>query len=200
MNKVLFNIRNAILVYKFWSGYKKDKIEYPEIQAHLEKKYGAPEFIDHFEYLDHWKVTGINDWGSSRPGNQPVPDQTWDERYREVDIFEKFMERKSQKKYSMTFHGGIKGSREMMILSYPMFITDEEKLTFTCELQRQMVNIFVNGIHMFTAQEPDFDGEYYVVFDDAPTTHKGKVKAEDIIGFLPRKFEIFDFRVYRMRE
>jgi hypothetical protein len=276
MNKVLFSISNAILAYKFWSGYKKDNIRHPAILDYLDKKYGTPEFIDHFDNLDQWSITDITNWGSSRPGNlctfvkenvairknsgsgsllitttpEPATGKGWigeditrpfssglatskfrvkpgqvisatvntaqsyagswfsfwlaktdvpgDERYREVDIFEKFMERKSQKQYSITVHGGSKGSREMMIFSYPMFFTDEENLTFTCELHRHMVKIFVNGIHMFIANEPDFDGEYHVIFNDAPTTHKGKVKAEEIAGILPRQFEIMDFRVFRM--
>jgi hypothetical protein len=121
-----------------------------------------------------------------------------DKRYREIDIFEKFMVRKSQKEYSISIHGGTHNSREMMISSYHMFYVDEEKLTFTCELHRHMVKIFVNGIHIFIAEEPDFDGEFYVVFDDAPSNHKGKVKTEELYDFLPRQFEILDFRVYRM--
>jgi len=277
MNKFLFKTRNAILAYKFWSGYKKDKIDYPAILTHLDKKYGKPEFIDRFENLDHWKVTDISNWGSSRPDNlctyvkenvairknsgynsliisttpDPATGKGWegedvtrsissglvtsnflikpgqvvsatvntaqsypgswfafwlfkkdvpgDKRYREVDIFEKFMERKSQKHYSMTIHGGSQGSREMMIFTYHMFFVDEEKLTFTCELHKKMIKIFVNGIHMFIANEPDFDGEYYVIFDDAPTTYDGKVKVADITGCLPRQLEILDFRIYRMK-
>jgi hypothetical protein len=276
MNKVLFNIRNGILAYKFWSGYKKNKIEYPAIQAYMDKKYGAPEFVDHFENLDHWNVLDKTNWGSSRPGNlctfvkenvsirknagsgslvitttpDPATGKGWEgeeiprpfssglvtsqflvkpgqvvtatvnttqsypgswfsfwlhkkdvpgeDRYREADIFEKFMERKNQKQYTISVHGVIKGSREMMSFSYPMFFVNEENLTFTCELQRNLLKIYVNGICMFITQEPDFDGEYYVVFDDAPTTHDGKVKTEDITAVMPREFEIIDFRVYKM--
>jgi hypothetical protein len=276
MNKIQFKIKNSLLAYKFWQGYKKNKIEYPAILAHMDKTYGKPVFVESFNNLDNWKATDKTEWGSAVPGNQctfvkenvsvrqnkgynslvisstpekatgrswqgeeitrPIssglvtgkilvrPGQvvsatvntgqsypgSWfsfwlvkkhvpgDERYREIDIFEKFMERKHQKKYTISIHGGLEVSHEMMNFGYPMFFTDEERLTFTCELYQHKVKIFVNGIHMFLAEEPDFIGDYYVIFDDAPSNHDGKVKTEDIIKILPKTYEIIDFRIYEM--
>ena len=276
MNKVRFKIRNYILSYRFTRDYKKEKVEYPAIIEHLDKKYGKPKFVEDFRNLENWKVTLWNEWGSARPDNlctfvkenvsilekngnhsmiirttpeaaigigwngeevsKPLssgqvtsrflfsPGQvisatvntsnsypgSWfsfwlfkkdapgDERYREVDIFEKFMERKHQKQYSMCVHGGNKNDREMMAFEYPLFLVNEDKLTFTCELYDHKVRIFVNGIHMFLAEEPDFEGEYYVIFGDGPTTHDGKVKMEEILKVLPRSFEILDIRVYQL--
>lgn len=126
-------------------------------------------------------------------------DVAGDNRYREIDIFEKFMKRKRQKKYSVSIHGGSKDSREMMIYSYRMFFVNEKKITFTCELHQHSIKIFVNGIQIFLSKEPDFDGEYYVMFNDGPSTHKGKVKEADIIKSLPKSFEIIDFRIYDLK-
>jgi hypothetical protein len=123
-------------------------------------------------------------------------DASGDERYREIDIFEKFMERKDQKKYSVSIHGGSKNSREMMSFSYPMFFVDEEKVTFTCELYQHSAKVFVNGILICIAEEPDFDGEYYIMFNDGPSTHDGKVTEAEIFKNLPKTFEIIDFRIY----
>lgn len=125
-------------------------------------------------------------------------EEAGDERYREVDIFEKFMEKKNQKKYTITVHGGTPDKREMMNFRYPMSHVDESKITFTCELYADKVRVFVNGLMLFTADEPDFDGEYYVVFDDAPTTHGDKVTRDEILKALPRSLEIHDFRVYKV--
>ena len=121
-----------------------------------------------------------------------------DTRYREIDIFEKMMERKNQKEYTVTIHGGVQGARELMNFPYPMFFVAEEKLTFTCEIYRREVKIYVNGIYMFLAEEPDFDGEYYVMFSDAPKSRNGKISAEDIIKDLPKTLEIIDFRVFNL--
>jgi hypothetical protein len=121
-----------------------------------------------------------------------------DERYREVDIFEKFMEKDFQKKYTMTVHGGTGEKREMMNFQYPLFYVNEDKMTFTCEFYQHKIRVFINGILIFLAEEPDFDGEYQVIFDDAPTTHGGKVRKEDIFSVLPRSLEVVDFRVYKM--
>ena len=121
-----------------------------------------------------------------------------DERYREVDIFEKFMERKNQKQYSMSVHGGTKNSRELLAFSFPLFFVDEDKITFTCELSDHKVRIFVNGVQLFLAEEPDFNGEYFVIFGDGPTTHEGKVTLEEIMKVLPRSIEVLDFRVHSL--
>jgi hypothetical protein len=277
MNKVRFKIRNYILLYRFTRDYKKEKVEYPAIIDHLEKKYGKPLFVEDFKSLDNWKATVWNEWGSARPDNLSVhvgenvtiksemgknsmvihttpedatgkdwngkevkrptssgnvtsrflvsPGQvisatvntsnsypgSWfsfwlfkkdaegDKRYREIDIFEKLMVRKGDKYYNMSVHGGTGGNREMMGFSNPLHYANEENLTFTCELYSNRVKVYVNGIHIFQADEPDFDGEYHVIFGDAATTHKGKVKLEDIIKSLPRTFEIKDFRVYGIK-
>ena len=122
-----------------------------------------------------------------------------DEGYREIDIFEKFMDRDFERKYTMTIHGGTPDKRQMMNINYPLFMTDEGKLTFTCELGAHQAKIFINGLQVFLAEEPDFNGEYYVIFDDAPTTHGGKVDTNDIIKILPRFLEIIDFRIYENR-
>ena len=123
-------------------------------------------------------------------------DMPGDNRYRELDIFEKFMERRQQKQYSMCVHGGTKKAREMMAFEYPLFYVNEEKMTFTCELYPKKARIFINGIQIFLAEEPDFDGEYFVIFNDAPTTHEGKVNVEEILSSLPRNLEILDFRIH----
>jgi hypothetical protein len=276
MNKIKFRLKNMLLAYNFWAGYKKNKIEYPRILDYLEKTYGQPVFTDDFINLYNWKITDRNEWGSAVPDNlctfvkenvnirqnkgfnslvisttpDPATGKDWegkeiekpissglisckflvrpgnvvsatlntsysypgswfafwlmkkdvpgDKRYREIDIFEKFMERKSQKEYTVTIHGGVQGSREMMNFSYHMFFADEEKLTFTCELYRHKVKIYVNGIYMFLAEEPDFEGEYYVIFNDAPNTRHGKVSKKEIIDVLPKTLELIDFRVYEM--
>lgn len=125
-------------------------------------------------------------------------DTPGDERYREIDIFEKLMARKNQKEYDMCVHGGSKNDRERLGFSFPLFPVDEHKLTFTCELYPRKVKIFVNRIHLFLAEEPDFDGEYFVIFGDGPTTHKGKVQPEEIRKVLPRMFEVMDFRIYKI--
>jgi hypothetical protein len=121
-----------------------------------------------------------------------------DERYREIDIFEKFMEKKHQKKYTLTIHGGTQNKREMMNFQYPLFFVNEAKMNFTCELHQHKVRIFLNGLLLFQANEPDFDGEYFVVFDDAPTTHGGKMQEADIMNAVPKSLEIIDFRIYKM--
>ncbi len=276
MNKTKFRIRNALLAYKFWAGYRKNRIEYPAILDFLEKKYGKPVLADNFLNLDNWKVTDKSEWGSARPDNlctyvkdnvtirqntgfnslaiSTTPDEatgkgwegetvkkpissgivtskflvrpgqvvsatlntsrsypgSWfaywlikkneegDNSYREIDIFEKMMERKNQKEYTLTIHGGVQGSRELMNFSYPMFFVEEEKLTFTCEIYQQKVKIYVNGIYMFLAEEPDFDGEYHVVFSDAPKSRNGKISTKDIIKDIPKTLEIIDFRVYNL--
>ena len=123
-------------------------------------------------------------------------DVNGDDRYREIDIFEKFMVKKDQKQYTMSIHGGRKEDRELMRCSYNMSAVDEKNITFTCELHQHSVKIFVNGIHICQADEPDFEGEYDIIFNDGPSTHKGKVKEEDIVKSLPRSMEIIDFRVY----
>jgi hypothetical protein len=274
MNKFRFNLKNALLYYKFWNGYKLNKIEYPAILEYLDRTYGKPVFADNFSSLENWKVTDRNEWGSAVPGNlctftkenvsvkanndintlviSTKPEQTsgkdwngaevtkptssglitckqllrpgqvvsatvntsksyagswfsfWlckkdnpgDDRYREIDIFEKFMVRKDQKKYTVSIHGGKKDSREMMSFSYPMFFIDEEKITFTCELYQHSVKIFVNGIQVCLAEEPDFDGEFRILFNDGPSTHDGKVSVEEILKNLPKTLEIIDFRIY----
>jgi hypothetical protein len=274
MNKFRFNIKNALLYHKFWTGYKMNKIEYPEILSHLVKKYGNPLMTDNFHNLDNWNIKDRNEWGSAAPGNlctfvrenvgirtqkdvnslvisttpvqatgkgwngedviKPIssglvtskflvrPGQaisatvnssrsyigSWfafwlmkkdvqgDERYREIDIFEKFMKRDEQKQYSVTVHGGNKNAREMLNFSYPMFFVNEEKMTFTCELFQHSVKIYLNGILFCQADEPDFDGEYHVIFNDGPSTHDGKVKQAEIMRCLPRTFEVIDFKVY----
>jgi hypothetical protein len=123
-------------------------------------------------------------------------DMPGDERYREVDIFEKFMERKGQKQYKISVHGGSKTDREMLTFEYLLFYVNEDKMTFVCELHPKKVRVFINGIQIFLAEEPGFDGEYHVIFNDAPTTHEGKVGLEEIQKALPRKFEVIDFRVF----
>jgi hypothetical protein len=121
-----------------------------------------------------------------------------DNRYREIDIFEKFMEKKNQKRYSISIHGGSQSAREMMNFHYPRHLKDETSLTFTCELHSNSVVILVDGIQLFLAEEPDFDGEYHVIFDDAPTTHGGRVNEATIRQVLPRRLEILDFRIYSL--
>jgi len=276
MNKFRFNIKNALLYYKFWSGYKSNEIEFPAILSHLDKKYGSPLFIDTFQGLDNWVVKDMNEWGSAVPGNLctfvkenvligansgskslviiTTPEQatgkdwngkevikptssglvrskftvkpgqvvsatvntslsypgSWfafwlmkkdvpgDERYREIDIFEKFMEREGQKKYTVSIHGGRKDSRELMNFGYQLFFINEARLTFTCELHHHSVKIYVNGILICIAEEPDFDGEFYVMFNDGPSTHDGKVKEKEIVKSLPRFLEVIDFRIYNL--
>jgi hypothetical protein len=121
-----------------------------------------------------------------------------DNRYREIDIFEKMMVRKNQKEYTVSIHGGVQGARELMNFSYPLFFVSEEKLTFTCEVYREKVKIYFNGINMFLAEEPEFDGEYYVIFSDAPKSRNGKISVKDIIRALPKSLEIIDFRVFNL--
>ena len=125
-------------------------------------------------------------------------DPEGDPGYREVDIFEKFMKKENQKTYTVSIHGGTKDNREMMDFSYPLFYVDESKITFTCELNKNRIRIFVNGLLLCVAHEPGFEGEYHVVFDDAPTTWGGQVKQDDILSILPRTFEVIDFRIYEM--
>lgn len=276
MNKIKFNIKNALQYSKFLGLYPFKKVEYPNIIEFLDRKYGVPVFSDHFYSSDNWNITDRDDWGSARPGNlcifvkenvtinsyhgknsliistrheeakgkgwngeeitrplssglitsklllhtdqvisatvntsQSYPgswfafwflkkDVAGDDRYREIDIFEKFMEKPGQKRYSVSIHGGTKNSREMMSFSYPLFPINEEKLTFTCVLRRSGIRIYVNNLLLCVADEPDFEGEYYIMFNDAPSTHDGKVKAEDIIQSLPRTLEIMDFRIYNL--
>jgi hypothetical protein len=274
MNKIKFTVKNTLLCYKFRIGYKKNKIEYPEIIEYLDRTYGKPIFADNFSSLENWKVTDRNEWGSAMPRNLctftrenvsvkannglqtlvisttsgQTPGKGWngeelikpassglitckqllrpgqvvsatvntsksyagswfsfwlckkdtpgDDRYREIDIFEKFMERKDQKKYTLSIHGGKKDSREMMSFSYPMNFVDEEIVTFTCELYQHSARIFVNGILLCLAEEPDFDGEFRILFNDGPSTHDGKVTEEEILKNLPKTLEIIDFRIY----
>lgn len=274
MNKFRFNIKNALLYYKFWTGYKANKIEHPDILDHLDKTYGKPVLIDNFHHLENWQIKDKGEWGSAAPNNlcvfvrenislknilgsnilviETTPEEatgkdwsgkeitrpfssglitskftvrpgqvvsatvntsnsypgSWfafwlfkkdvpgDDRYREVDIFEKFMVKDEQKKYSVTVHGGKKQSKEMMNFSFPMFFVNEETMTFTCEILKNGVKIFLNGILFCQADEPDLEGEYYIIFNDGPSTHNGKVRQQEIAGNLPRTLEILDFRVY----
>lgn len=276
MNKFRFNIKNSLLYYKFWKGYKANNIEHPEILNHLERLYGKPVLIDHFHHLDNWQLKDKGEWGSAAPNNLCVfvkenvsvitkqgsnvlvikttaeqatgkdwsgkeltrpfssglvtskftvrPGQvvsatvntsssypgSWfafwlfrkdipgDDRYREVDIFEKFMVRDDQKKYSVTVHGGNKQSKEMMSFPFPMFFVNEERMTFTCEILKNGVKIFLNGLLFCQADEPDLEGEYYVIFNDGPSTHGGKVTEKEITNSLPREMELMDFRVYNL--
>ncbi|NTV83289.1 MAG: hypothetical protein HGA23_03180 [Bacteroidales bacterium] len=276
MNKFRFNIKNSLLYYKFWTGYKSNKIEYPAILEQQEKTYGKPFMTDHFNNLENWNVKDKNEWGSAVPGNlctfarenvmvqtnddgnslvisttpvqatgkgwngediiKPIssglvtskflvkPGQaisatvnnsnsytgSWfafwlmkrdvpgDERYREIDIFVKFMKRDDQKQYSVSIHGGTRNAREILNFGYPMFFVDEKNMTFTCELFQHSVKIYLNGIQLCQADEPDFEGEYHVVFNDGPSTHDGKVKQAEIMRCLPRTFEVIDFRVYNL--
>jgi hypothetical protein len=123
-----------------------------------------------------------------------------DHRYREADIFEKFMEKPRHKQYKISLHGGTKTARELLNFNYPLYFVDEEKMTFTCEMHQAGVKIFLNGIQICQADEPNFDGQYHVIFNDLPSTHKGKVKEEEeeIVKYLPGTFEIVDFRVYNL--
>lgn len=203
MNKFRFKIRNYILSFKFTKDYRKDKIEYPAVIGHLDKKYGKPILVEEFKNLENWKVTVWNEWGSARPNNLSVhvkenvtlesekgknsmvihttavpatgkgwkgeeiqrptsagqvtsrflvspgqaisatvntsgsypgswfsfwlfkKDSPGDKRYREIDIFEKFMVRKGDKYYNMSVHGGTGDSREMMGFSNPLQIANE---------------------------------------------------------------------------
>jgi len=276
MNKFKFTVQNALLYYKFWNGYKLNKVEYPEILNRQEKKYGKPVYIERFENLDQWKITDCNEWGSARPENScvfvkenvsvkkdngrnslvitSIPDKatgkdwngnkivrnissglvtskfrirpgqvvsatvntsqsyagswfsfwllkmdvTGDNRYREVDIFEKFMEKPGQKQYMISLHGGLENARELLNFNYPLYFVNEENMTFTCELHPAGVKVFLNGIQLCQSDEPDFDGQYYILFNDGPSTHGGKVSEEEIMRSLPRTFEVVDLRVYNL--
>lgn len=276
MNKFKFTIQNALLYYKFWNGYKLNKVLYPEILEKQEALYGKPVYIESFGNLDQWKVTDCNEWGSARPENSCVfvkenvslnkdngrnsliikstPDKatgkdwngnkierdissglvsglfrirpgqvvsatvnasrsyagswfsfwllkmdvTGDHRYREVDIFEKFMEKPRQKQYMISLHGGLENARELLNFNYPLNFVNEDNMTFTCELHPAGVKVFLTGIQLCQSDEPDFDGQYYILFNDGPSTHGGKVSEEEIKRSLPRTFEVLDFRVYNL--
>lgn len=65
-----------------------------------------------------------------------------DDRYREVDIFEKFMTRKIDKQYTVTLHGGKTHEREMINYTYSLSPVNENNLTFTCELHQSKIRDF----------------------------------------------------------
>jgi hypothetical protein len=121
-----------------------------------------------------------------------------DNRYREIDIFEKFMQKPGQKQYTLSIHGGTKEARELLNFNYPMSFVNEQNMTFTCELHPEGIKVYMNGIHICQSGEPDFDGQYHIVFNDGPSIHKGKVKEEEIVKYLPRTLEIIDLRVYNL--
>lgn len=121
-----------------------------------------------------------------------------DERYREIDIFEKFQNRKRHNSYTISVHGGFITDRNMMNFKYRLRKVDEKNMTFTCELCEDGVQIFLNGIHIFTSQRMDLNGEYYIIFNDAPTDHSGKVNVDKIREVLPRIFRIKDVRVHSL--
>jgi hypothetical protein len=87
----------------------------------------------------------------------------------------------------------------MLTFEYPLFYVNEDNMTFVCELHPKKVRVFINGIQIFLAEEPDFAGEYYVIFGDGPTTHEGKVGFEEIKQALPRRFEVMDLRVFGLK-
>jgi hypothetical protein len=121
-----------------------------------------------------------------------------DDRYREIDIFEKFQEGHNHDKYTISMHAGTLRDRNMMNYRYNLNYIDEKNVTFTCEIHENGFKVFIDGVHVFSSQEVELEGNYYLMFDDAPTRHGGKVELEEVMEQLPRRFEVKEFRVYNL--